>query len=67
MDIRELEFAVRAIVEGNPGRPALAGVTGLGNAQLPEEFRNAARTLASRTHKSAHGQSILHSMTQSWA
>ena len=66
MDIKELEFAVRAIVQGNSRQPALAGVIGTGNAQLPEEFRDAAKTLAIRTHEPSQGKSILHSMAESW-
>ena len=66
MNIGELEVAVRAIVHGNPGQPALAGVVGIGNAQLPEEIHNAVKSLASRANSTSQGKSILRTMTQGW-
>ena len=66
MDTKSLERVIRRVVEGNHGRPALAGVTDASDVQLPEEFRNAIKTLESRTHRPANGKSILQIMTQGW-
>ena len=65
MDTKQLEQVIRAIMAGDAGRPALADVTSIGDAQLPEEFINAAKTLAHRS-RNGHEKSILRMMTQGW-
>jgi hypothetical protein len=58
MRISELERVLREGIKANPGRPALALLTG-GGASVPTEFAEAARALASRSHKASRDDSIL--------
>lgn len=68
MDIGELEKAVRTLVARDPMKPLLAGLAGGGQmgVQLPEEFRAAARTLASRSAKPSTPGSLLRTVAEAW-
>ena len=68
MKIGELERAVRAAIQAQPGQPAMALIAGDASVliDIPPEFATAAKTLAGRSQRSSMRKSILQKTTASW-
>ena len=68
MKIGELERAVRAAIQGQPGRPAIALIAGDASVlvDVPPEFAAAAKTLAARSQRSSEQKSLLQRIEASW-
>lgn len=64
MDLKALEQAVRAAIEGGARRPALAALAG--GADISPEFLVAAKTLSSRSGEKARESSPLSRVAELW-
>ena len=64
MEIRELEQAIRRIVQADQPKPLLATLSGSGS--LPEEFAVAAGTLANRARNHPIAKRVARAAAEDW-